>query len=182
MQLVQTVAPTQKPITLEEAKAFLRVTDTADDATINLLIGAVTDHVENVTNRQLNTATYELYSNNLITKLPKNPIQSLSKIEYMDVDGSYVELDDTTYYLYENNGVALINYSEFPSIYVHEKAIKITCVSGYVKVPDAIKSYMNVTISTLYENREKFFVGASIAEFSNEFIENMLSSYRVRSF
>ena len=182
MQLVQTVAPTQKPITLEEAKAFLRVTDTADDATINLLIGAVTDHVENVTNRQLNTATYELFCESFITKLPKNPIQALTKIEYMDVDGSYIELDSTTYYLYENNGVACIHYEELPTVYEHKKSVKISFVSGYLTVPDAIKSYMNVKVSTLYENREQFVIGASIAEFGNEFIENMLSSYRVRSF
>ena len=58
--------------------------------------------------------------------------------------------------------------------------MKITFVSGYESVPEAIKAYMKVKIATLYENREEFVIGASIAEFGNKFVENLLSSYKVR--
>ena len=181
MQLIQTVAPAQEPITLDEAKAFIRILDDEDDLLIGTLISAVREHVENVTNRQLGSATFELYASDFITKLPKNPVASISKIEYMDENGSYTELDNTTYYLYEHNGIGCINYSDIPTVKDHKKAVKITFVSGYASVPEAIKAYMKVKISTLYENREEFVIGASIAEFGNEFVENLLSSYKVRS-
>jgi len=181
MQLVQTVAPTQEPITLEEAKAFLRIIDNDEDLLIATLISTVREHVENITNRQLENATFELYDCFLPYKLPKNPIVSIDKIEYMDAVGDYVELDSDTYYLYENNGVGYINYSEIPTTIDHKKAFKLTLTCGYSEVPEAIKSYMKVKISTLYENREEFVIGASISQFGGKFIEDLLSSYKIRS-
>ena len=179
MQLIQTVAPTQEPITIDEAKAFMRILDNEDDLLIGTLISAVREHVENVTNRQLEMATFELYASDFVEKLPKNPISSISKIEYMDENGSYIELGN--YYLYEHNGAGCISYGTIPTLQDHKKAVKITFVSGYESVPEAIKSYMKVKIATLYENREEFVIGASIAEFGNKFVENLLSSYKVRS-
>lgn len=181
MQLVQTVAPLQEPLTLEEAKEFLRVLDNDSDTLIGSLIIAVREHVQNVTNRQLMEATYELYAENFITRLPKNPIKSIDKIEYMDVDGVYQILDSTLYYLYEDNGIGYIKYIDTPIAKEHKKAVKITFTSGYDAVPEAIKQYMRVKISTLFENREEFVIGVSIAEFGNSFIENLLSPYKVRS-
>jgi len=181
MQLIQTVAPTKEPITLYEAKSFLRIMDNEDDLLIETLISAVREHIENITNRQLESATFELYTNYLITKLPKNPIASIDKIEYLGQDGNYIELDNTSYYLYENNGIGCINYNDIPTLQEHKKTLKITFTSGYTNVPESIKSYMKVKISTLYENREQFVIGASVAEFGNKFVENLLSSYKVRS-
>jgi len=181
MQLIQTVAPLQEPITLAEAKAFMRVLDTDDDILIGSLISAVREHVENVTNRQLESATFELYASNLVTKLPKNPITSILKVEYMDEAGTYVTIGSSDYYFYEHNGIGCIDYIIEPTLQDHKRAMKITFTSGYTNVPEAIKSYMKVKIATLYENREEFVIGASIAEFGNKFVENLLSSYKVRS-
>ena len=181
MQIIQTVSPTSEPITLTEAKEFLRVLDNDSDTLIASLIVAVREHVENVTNRQLEVATFEILADDFICKLPKNPINSVSKVEYMDADGVYQTLDSLTYYLYEKNGVGYINYSEIPSYLDHEQAIKITFISGYIEVPEAIKQYIKVKISTLFENRESYVIGVSIAEFGSKFIENLLASYKVRS-
>ena len=82
--LVQIVAPLTEAITTADAKVFLRIMGTQDDALINSMIAQATKHVENIINRQLMRATYELYTDGFITKLPKNPIQSIEKIEYMD--------------------------------------------------------------------------------------------------
>lgn len=192
MRLVQTVAPVQEPISLTEAKDFLRVLDNDSDALISSLIVAVREHVENVTNRQLESATFELYAETFISKLPKNPINSILKIEYMDEFGFYNTLDPLLYYLYEEYGIKKIMFldmdvnfnftdSKFPTIQKHKEAVKITFTSGYTTVPEAIKQYMKVKISTLYENREQFVIGVPISEFGHSFVENLLSPYKVRS-
>ena len=186
MQLVQTVVPTQEPISLSEAKDFLRVLDNDSDALISSLIVAVREHVENVTNRQLESATFELYTDDFVSKLPKNPIQTVDKIEYLDESGNYQTLNSVNYYVYENNGISYIKYIElisstFPSLQDHKKAVKITFTAGYETVPEAVKQYIKVKISTLFENREQYVIGASISDFGNKFIENLLTPYRVRT-
>lgn len=180
MQLVQTVAPSTEPITLDEAKSFMRILENDDDLIIGSLISSSREYVENVTNRQLVSAIFELYCDDFISKLPKNPIISVDKIEYLNNDGSYIELDITSYYLYERNGIGFISYSSIPSLLDHKKAVKITFKAGYESVPEAIKSYIKVRVSTLYENRETYVIGTSISSFDNKFVENMLSPYKVR--
>ena len=183
MQLVQTVAPTQEPLTLSEVKEFVRVLDDDSDTILTSLIVSVREHVENVTNRQLCVATYELFSNRFISRLQKNPIKSIDKIEYMDESGDYQTLSASSYYLYEENGVGYIEYdSDFiPFLVEHKKAVKITFTSGYDTIPESIKQYMKVKISTLFENREQYVVGVSISDFGGNFIENIIGQYKVRA-
>lgn len=181
MQLVQIVAPTESAISLTTAKAALRILNTDEDDLITDIISSVEEHAQNILNRQLEVATYELYTNDFISTLPKNPIKSISKIEYMDTDGAYVELDSSTYYLYSHNGIGCINYGFIPSTKEHQRAVKITFVCGYDTIPAPIKTYLRVKVSTLYENREEYVIGVSIAEFGNKFIENLLAPYKIRS-
>lgn len=181
MYLKQTIAPTSEPITLEEAKAFLRVLDSDSDELINSLIVAAREHVENITNRQLLPATFELYDANIVHKLPKNPIRSIEKIELLGEDGTYSEFDNSLYYLFRELGIGYIGYKTMPSIINHPEAFKITFTSGYDTIPEAIKQYMKVKIATLFENREQFVVGVSISEFSDRFIESLIAPYMVRN-
>ena len=181
MYLKQTVAPTSEPITLDEAKAFLRVLDSDSDELINSLIVAVREYVENITNRQLLPATFEAYDANIIYKLPKNPIRSIEKIELLGDDGVYSEFDSSLYYLFGELGIGYVGYKTLPELIEHPEAFKITFTSGYDIVPEAIKQYMKVKIATLFENREEFVVGVSISEFSNRFIDSLIAPYIVRN-
>ncbi|MBL4730784.1 MAG: phage head-tail connector protein [Sulfurimonas sp.] len=179
MQVVQIVAPTTESITLIEAKAFVRVLHDDDNILIKELIDSTCEHTQEILNRQLEVATYELYTDDFISKLPKNPISSILKIEYMDATGAYVELDSDTYYLYENNGIGYIHYESTPSVLQHKKAVKITFVCGYYKIPSPIKSYMRVLIATAYEHREKYVIGVVVSEFNDGLISQLLKPYRI---
>ena len=181
MQLIQTVVPTDEPITLKEMKEFLRVLHEDDDALIGLLIIAVREHIENITNRQLESATFGLLSHNFTCKLPKGSLQSVEKIEYLNELGDYITLSASSYYSYIDNGIGYIEYLDTPTLQTHREAVKITFIAGYATVPEAIKQYMKVKIATLYENREEYVIGVSISKFGSEFIENILSSYKIRS-
>jgi len=111
MQLIQTVPPVQEPVSLDEAKAFLRIIDNDDDTLIGSIITSVAEHTQKSINRQLEVATYELYADDFVSKLPNSPIKEIVSIEYMDANGTYVTLDPTSYYLYERYGVGCVRKS-----------------------------------------------------------------------
>ena len=61
MNLVITTPPAAEPLTLEEAKAHLRITHDADDDAINALISAAREMCESYTGLALITRGYSLY-------------------------------------------------------------------------------------------------------------------------
>lgn len=183
MYLVQTVAPISEPITLEEAKDFMRILEADDDALITAMIESAREFAENYTNRQIISATYELYTEWYTQDMvmPKNPIQSITSIEYMDEAGTYQTLDPTLYYLYGENDLYKIHFEEdLPEYKEHKKAIKITFVAGYTTVPSAFASYMKVFVSNLYENREFYVIGTRVDKMANPLVVKMLDMYRVQ--
>ena len=52
--------PAEEPVSLAEAKAFLRLDDTAEDGLVTTLIAAARIHVESVTSRAMLTQTWRL--------------------------------------------------------------------------------------------------------------------------
>lgn len=179
MQLIETIPPAQQPISLDEAKAFLRIIDTDSDVLIDSIITSVVEHTQKSINRQLGVATYELYDESFVSKLPNSPIKEIVSIEYLDASGSYIPLDPSSYYLYEHLGVGHINYTILPDVVEHKKAVKITFVCGYDVVPEPIKSYMKIMISTLFENREEYVIGTITSKFDDRFTKALLDPYRI---
>lgn len=158
MNYIQTVAPTSEPISLTEAKHFIRAyeDETQDDSMIEAMIKTAREYAENYTNRQLMTATFELITSKFIQdmKLQKNPIQSISKIEYMDENGDYQTLSTDNYYLYFDAEIGKIHFEDLPSIKDDKRAVKITFISGYTTVPSSILHYIKLTISTMYKEKD----------------------------
>ena len=182
MYLVQKVAPISYPLSLTNAKDFMRTLEIDDDAMIQSMIISAVEYVENYTNRQLNDATFELYNDCIMQdwKLPKNPIKSISKIEHMDENGDYQILANTDYYLYGEDDVSRVHFENIPSHKVHKNAIKVTFISGYDIVPYGILAYLKVFVSTIYENRERYVIGVSVETMANPIIDKMLDMYRVQ--
>ncbi len=183
MYLVQTLAPTSEPISLEEAKDFLRILENDDDTTITSMIKSSRGYAENYTNRQFEIATYELYTDTFCQdmKLPKNPIKTLTSVEYMDENGDYQILPSSDYYLYGEDDIYKVHFDNTVSHKTRKNAIKFTFDSGYDVVPEGIKAYIQILISTLYENRELYVVGVPVDKLANPMAIKMLDMYRVQS-
>lgn len=182
MNLVQTVAPTSEPITLAEAKLFMKIIEDDEDTLIESMIVSAREYVENYTNRQIMTATFEL-TNEIIFSgmaLPKSPLTSVSKIEYMDENGAYQTMSSSDYYVYAEYGIHKLSVTTMPAYKCDKRAFKITFTAGYATVPDTIKSYMKILVSTLYENREHYTVGVRVDTNSNPMIDKMLDMFRVK--
>lgn len=184
--LKQIVAPTQDVIdyilSLASAKVFACIEGEHDDEIIKDLIRAAISEAEEVTNRQFATATYELTLSNLTQnlKLPKNPIQEVSKVEYMDQDGVYQVLEPTSYYLHEELEVGVLVFEKLPAIKNHKQAVKITFNCGYKtaeEFPPMLRQWLRVRVNTLYEHREGI-------TFSNvkklDHVDSVLDRHRIR--
>ncbi len=92
MALVLLTAPTEEPITLDEAKLHLRVEIDDDDTLILGMIKAAREYAEVVTHRRLITQTWRYYLDSWpedkdYIEMPFPPLQSISSITYTDCDG-----------------------------------------------------------------------------------------------
>ncbi|MBB98429.1 MAG: hypothetical protein CML67_02650 [Rhodobacteraceae bacterium] len=91
MTAIVTTPPALEPVTLEEARAHLRVSGTEEDPLISRLIMAARQHLERVARRALLTQGWRLYLDawppGRIIRLPVGPVQSVDSITVYDGDG-----------------------------------------------------------------------------------------------
>lgn len=170
-----TVNPSIEPVTLAEAKAFLKVTTSDDDNIINILISAARRHGEKYCNRVFVNTTIECFFSNLDTSncepfpfihVRRAPLFSISSVELYDA-GSY---NATTDYLVKNN-------SGFPRLIFENGAtfetfgvtypIKATIVFGYgtltTDIPEDIRTAILCHVNFLYENRGDVIAEGSLS-------------------
>lgn len=95
-----TVAPTGQPVSLDDAKAHLRVDDTDSDALITAYLASAVAYVEQVCGLKLAAQTIKLRAwgfDDCTFPLPMAPISAVSGITYIDADGATQTLDPSTY-------------------------------------------------------------------------------------
>ncbi len=186
--LVQKIAAIQDDIdailSIADAKSFMRIIGDDDNDLIGSMIKSAITEANDRTNRNLVTATFELYLPKFDAEieLPKNPIKEIVSIEYMDLEGNYTALDSTNYYLWQNNGVDILVFDYYLDVVEHKKAVKITFKSGFLaaEFPEDLKQWLKVRVSTLYEYREQFLLGVAIASVPH--VDAVLSRYKIRTF
>ena len=167
---------------------------TAEDDLLTDIIQASREHVEDITSRQLLTATWDYYldewpSDNFI-KIPFGNLQTAGLIvSWKDTDGAETVLTLTTDYLIETNGegigrVVLPHAGTWPSGTLYpSNPVKIRFVCGYTTaalVPSKIRSAILLIASDLYENREGQIVAMSGSMYQdNKTVQRLLSSARL---
>ena len=84
--------PAEEPVSLAEAKAFLKVDDAVEDGLITTLIGAARLHLEGVTGRALMAQSWRIvlddWPDNGVVKLPVSPLLSVTSIAAIDGHGA----------------------------------------------------------------------------------------------
>ncbi len=170
--LTLTSAPATEPITLTEAKLFLRVDTTDEDALITGLISAARERAQRYTERQFVTAsyTYTAKANQLLwvsggycnTKpellLPLPPVQTVSTVTLTDANGTATVLSASGYRVVIDRTPGKIVFLEPPNIDMErDDAIRVAFTCGYgaaSAVPLGIKTAMYWMINSMYMNRE----------------------------
>lgn len=150
---VRTTAPTQEPISLTEAKAFLRINGTADDSLLQRLIVAARDAAESYLQRSLITQSWQLayddYAPSRIL-LPRGPVQSITSVKMVAQDGSTTTVPGTAYRL--NAGREILNLDS-PLISHIVEISYVTGFGGPSAVPSAIRQGLYAHVAEMYEKR-----------------------------
>lgn len=151
-------------------------------ATINV---AARRHVENITGRQLMTATWEYWiqdwpHENRI-KLPYGNLVTVTHVKWKDVDGDETEMTVTTDYLVETNGEAcgyvLLPYGvPWPSGTLYpSNPITIRYVCGYVSAA-LVPETLQVAIKFAAQN---FWRHGGESEDLNKLVKTLTYNYRL---
>lgn len=154
---------TELPVSLDEAKAHLRVDGTDDDLLITAYLGAAVRMAEQATVRALMTQTWLLSLDAFpsVLELTRTPVVSITSLVYDDITGTPQTWANTNYTL--NNAdyydVAKITPAfgkAWPAIRNQVNAVRVTYVAGFTNaaaVPENIKSWIKLAVGSMYENR-----------------------------
>lgn len=89
--------PAEEPVSLADAKAFLRLDDSAEDGLVQTLVASSRLHVEAVTGRAMLTQSWRLVLDDWPAErtiaLPVGPVAALTAVTVFDVDDEPHELD-----------------------------------------------------------------------------------------
>jgi uncharacterized phiE125 gp8 family phage protein len=98
---LQTITNSTVPLSLDEAKQYLRIDGTQDDPMLSLLIASAVEWVQDQTGTQVVPATLQLtldaFPSSREIKLPRPPLTTVSSVSYFDPQGQYQTLSSDTY-------------------------------------------------------------------------------------
>jgi len=185
-KLVLKTAPASTPITLAEAKAFLRVdSDYDDDDTyITSLISVATQVVEQYTRRRLITQTYIIYYDEFppYIDLQIGEVASVVEIRYYDENNDLQRLPTNQYDVdtrVRPGRIYQSNTGDFPNTYERPNAIEVEFIVGgsASDVPAPIVQAIYIIVGRYYENRQDVVMGTQVNELPL-MVEYLLTPYR----
>lgn len=160
--------PAQEPVSLGEAKAFLRIDDHAEDELITTLIGAARLHVEAASGRMLLAQGWRLlldgWPENRIVKLPIGPLVSVTAINAIDGNGASHALGLGQFG--RGHDAIMVPRTVYGMPLLQERhGIEIDFVAGFGDEPEAVPADLRqallVLVAYWYEHRDAANVAGS---------------------
>jgi uncharacterized phiE125 gp8 family phage protein len=208
MRLEQITPPAAEPLTLSEAKAYLRVTSTDEDALITGFIAQAREWAESYMSRALIEQTWELRLDafprcgngnpDAEILLPLGRTQSVTWIKYIDGDGNEQTLTGasgtptgTDYqedFGDDYGGVVRAKFGEtWPAVQNEVSAVKVRFVAGYgaasSAIPAGILSGVQFRVADLYATRGQQDLGTrALAGRWTDVAKSLLYNKRARFF
>ena len=144
---VRTVEPAESAVTLADIKEFLYIADTDSDALITGHIATAEKWLEDVAGLALITqtrrASYECLGDDRVLILPRPPLQSVTSLEYLDINASWQTLSSALYDLQLDRKPARIQIRSGSVPSVHSSIAmrwKITYVAGFEDTAAELKT------------------------------------------
>jgi len=172
MPSILLTAPAGEPLSLAEAKAFLRVEHNDDDATISALITGARIQVEALTRRALLTQTWRLTrdvwpASGVLPLLPA-PLRALVAVRVHDAAGNAQAVDPQSLGLDKVAAPAVLTFERgaLPPPGRRAGGIEIDIEAGYgaaADVPEPLRQAVRLLLSHWYENRALIAASGEVA-------------------
>lgn len=168
--LKRVTAPPVNPITLNEAKDWLRVDGTEQDLMISTAIDAAVSFLDGPhgIGIALVEQKWDLFLDRfpVTIEIPLTPVQSVDEITYVDRDGNTQTLDTSVYKVSTNQRPAIVERAfgeSWPVTRLEADAVKIRFTAGYapssgsptdytVNVPADLKAALKWLVTHMYEH------------------------------
>lgn len=176
--------PAEEPVSLAEAKAFLKVDDGAEDALIATLIAAARMHVEGVTGRALLAQSWRVvlddWPGDRQVKLPVTPFMAVTEITAYDMAGAGHDIA-LAQFLSEPDRLLLPTKVTGMPVLRERQGIEIDYVAGYgtepEDVPADIRQALLALVAYWHEHRDAVIVAGSGSVVPSGF-DRLVAGYR----
>ncbi len=187
MSSILLTAPAVEPVSLGEAKAFLRVEHSADDELIAALVAGSRIHVEAQPRRALITQSWRIVADGWpqdgrLVVWPA-PLQELTAARVYDSNGMGRAIDIQAFVL--DKGASALAFAPWalPAPGRLAAGIEIDAVVGYgdaaIDVPEPLRQAIRLLVAHWYENRGLAAIGAVTVLPST--VAALLAPYRMLS-
>jgi uncharacterized phiE125 gp8 family phage protein len=188
MPSILLAGPAVEPITLSEAKQFLRLEHNDDDGIITALIAGSRIHIETQTRRALITQSWRLTrdvwpATGCLALLPV-PVKTLDAVRVYRSDGTGLALDLAGFTLDKSDAPARLSFlaGAPPAPERPAGGIEIDITCGYgdapANVPEPLRQAIRLLVAHWYENRSLVAVGHEIAVLPHT-VAALIAPYRV---
>ncbi|UYN99698.1 MAG: head-tail connector protein [Devosia sp.] len=176
--------PALEPVSLAEAKAFLKVDEAAEDGLITTLIGAARLHVEGVTGRALLTQSWRVVLDDWpetgMVRLPVTPLHAVTAISAIDANGASHDLALGQFGRDLDRLIVPRVIVGMPALQ-ERGGIEIDYVAGYGETPADVPADLRQALLGLvahwYEHRDAVIVAGSGAVVPTGF-DRMVAAYK----
>jgi uncharacterized phiE125 gp8 family phage protein len=176
--------PAEEPVSLADAKAFLRVDDSAEDGLIATLASAARLHVESVTGRAMLFQSWRLVLDawpvERTIALPVGPVEAVSAVTAFDADDEPHELELTQFSVQAGRLMLPREIDGAPALR-ERLGLEIDYVAGHGEaasaVPADLKHACLVLVGYWFENRDAVIVAGSGAVVPAGF-DRLVAPYR----
>jgi uncharacterized phiE125 gp8 family phage protein len=174
MSTTKIAAPAIEPISVEEARAFLRCDDDESDAYISSLISAARELAENQTGRTLLETGWEMRTDGFsrAVRLEWPRVLRIQSLQFVAPGGEVLTLDPHDYVLDAANDFApawLVPARDraWPETSDEVNAVRVRYIAGYgsdpAQVPASIKQWIRLHVRAFYDNPSAVSAGTAQA-------------------
>lgn len=167
-RLFRIAAPSQPPVTLSECKDHLRMTGSAEDATIQGMADAAINYVDGlgVLGRAMITQTWRQYFDAGVDVVPleMTPVQSLVAVGYVDADGAVQAATLSDFEIFGPSRAATLRPKSgfaWPSADNRPGSLWVDYVAGYGDDPHDVPHTVRHAIKMLVAHYDMQRMGAS---------------------